>query len=123
MEAPAPAANDLPENPVSSFMKAAKPLSEKKPTAVTKEPTPYKNSERLAEAMVAPKQVEPVTPAPKKEVDLSLVKVGCRLRHKAFGMGVVNQVDHGVIVVAFGNAEKKFPFPGALLEGFLSLTE
>ena len=123
MEAPAPAANDLPENPVSSFMKAAKPLSEKKPTAVTKEPTPYKNSERLAEAMVAPKQVEPVTPAPKKEVDLSLVKVGCRLRHKAFGMGVVNQVDHGVIVVAFGNAEKKFPFPGALLEGFLSLPE
>lgn len=123
MEAPAPAANDLPENPVSSFMEAAKPLSEKKPTAVAKEPTPYKNPERLAEAVVASKQVEPVTPAPKKEVDLSLVKVGCRLRHKAFGMGVVNRIDHGVIVVAFGNAEKKFPFPGALLEGFLSLPE
>ena len=123
MEAPAPAATDVSENPVSSFMKAAKPLSEKKPTAVAKEPTPYKNPERLAEAVVAPKQVEPVTPAPKKEVDLSLVKVGCQLRHKAFGMGVVNRIDHGVIVVAFGNAEKKFPFPGALLEGFLSLTE
>ena len=123
MEAPAPAVNDLPENPVSSFMEAAKPLSEKKPTAVAKEPIPYKNPERLDEAVVASKQVEPVTPAPKKEVDLSLVKVGCRLRHKAFGMGVVNRIDHGVIVVAFGNAEKKFPFPGALLEGFLSLTE
>ena len=123
MEAPAPAANDVLENPVSRFIKAAKPLSEKKPTAVAKEPTPYKNPERLAEAVVAPKQVEPVTPAPKKEVDLSLVKVGCQLRHKAFGMGVVNRIDHGVIVVAFGNAEKKFPFPGALLEGFLSLTE
>ena len=123
MEAPAPAANDLPENPVSSFMKAAKPLSEKKPIVTVKEPTPYKHPERLAEAVVAPKQVEQVTPAPKKEVDLSLVKVGCQLRHKAFGMGVVNRIDHGVIVVAFGNAEKKFPFPGALLEGFLSLTE
>ena len=123
MEAPAPAVNDLPENPVSSFMEAAKPLSEKKPTAVAKEPIPYKNPERLAESVVASKQVEPVTPAPKKEVDLSLVKVGCRLRHKAFGMGVVNRIDHGVIVVAFGNAEKKFPFPGALLEGFLSLPE
>ena len=123
MEAPAPAANDLPENPVSSFMRAAKPLSEKKPTAVAKEPTPYRKPERFAEVAVAPKQVELVTPAPKKEVDLSLVKVGCRLRHKAFGMGVVNRIDHGVIVVAFGNAEKKFPFPGALLEGFLSLPE
>ena len=123
MEAPAPAANDLPENPVSSFMEAAKPLSEKKPTVEAKESTPYKNPERLAEAVVAPKQVEPVTPAPKKEVDLSRVKVGCRLRHKAFGIGVVNRIDHGVIVVAFGNAEKKFPFPGALLEGFLSLPE
>lgn len=123
MEAPAPAANDVPENPVSRFIKAAKPLSEKKPTAVAKEPTPYKNPERLAEAVVAPKQVEPVTPAPKKEVNLSRVKVGCRLRHKAFGIGVVNRIDHGVIVVAFGNAEKKFPFPGALLEGFLSLPE
>ena len=123
MEAPAPAANDVPENPVSRFIKADKPLSEKKPTAVAKEPTPYKNPERLAEAVVAPKQVEPVTPAPKKEVDLSRVKIGCRLRHKAFGIGVVNRIDHGVIVVAFGNAEKKFPFPGALLEGFLSLPE
>ena len=123
MEAPAPAANDLPENPVSSFMKAAKPLSEKKPIAVAKEPIPYRKPERFAEAVVAPKQVEPVAPAPKKEVDLSQVKVGCQLRHKAFGMGVVNRIDHGVIVVAFGNTEKKFPFPGALLEGFLSLPE
>ena len=123
MEAPAPAANDLPENPVSSFMEAAKPLSEKKPIAVAKEPIPYRKPERFAEAVVAPKQVEPVAPAPKKEVDLSQVKVGCRLRHKAFGMGVVNRIDHGVIVVAFGNTEKKFPFPGALLEGFLSLPE
>ena len=104
-------------------MKAAKPLSEKNPTAAAKEPTPYKHPERLAEAVVAPKRVEQVTPAPKKEVDLSLVKVGCQLRHKAFGMGVVNRIDHGAIVVAFGNAEKKFPFPGALLEDFLSLTE
>ena len=104
-------------------MKAAKPLSEKKPTAAAKEPTPYRKPERFAEVAVAPKQVEPVTPAPKEKVDLSLVKIGCRLRHKAFGMGVVNRVDHGVIVVAFGNAEKKFPFPGALLEGFLSLPE
>ena len=123
MEAPAPAANDLPENPVSSFMKAAKPLSEKKPIAVAKGPIPYRKPERFAEAVVAPKQVEPVAPAPKKEVDLSQVKVGCQLRHKAFGMGVVNRIDHGVIVVAFGNTEKKFPFPGALLEGFLSLPE
>ena len=49
--------------------------------------------------------------------------VGSQLRHKAFGMGTVKEIQGGLIVVVFGETEKKFQFPGALLQGFLSLPE
>ena len=49
--------------------------------------------------------------------------VGSQLRHKAFGMGTVKEIQGGLIVVVFGGTEKKFQFPGALLQGFLSLPE
>ena len=66
---------------------------------------------------------KPVEPAPHKQVDLSRAVVGSQLRHKAFGMGTVKEIQGGLIVVLFGETEKKFQFPGALLQGFLSLPE
>lgn len=56
-------------------------------------------------------------------IDYSTIKIGSTLRHKAFGIGKVTQIGGGVIIVSFGNVEKKFPFPGAILQGFLSIPQ
>lgn len=64
------------------------------------------------------------TPAPKfnlqKQIDYSNVTIGCQLKHKAFGIGTVKEITDGTIIIVFGNLEKKFQFPGALQQGFLS---
>lgn len=68
------------------------------------------------------KQEEQKKPA--VEVDVSGVKVGTIVKHKAFGEGKVISVEDGVIIVAFvdfDNKEKKFNFPGAFIDGYLSL--
>lgn len=62
-------------------------------------------------------------PAPhpqKLAVDLK-IRVGVTLRHKAFGTGIVKEFQGSYIIVAFGGNEKKFLFPAAVLEGYLSL--
>lgn len=119
MEAPEPAADDLPEKPFLDFADAVKSLDEKKSVRdikmVAEKPAPYKVPER-------PTYVSPV-PKPEKKIDLSLVKVDGQLKHKAFGIGTVKEISNGMIIVVFGTAEKKFQFPGALLQGFLSLPE
>ena len=43
--------------------------------------------------------------------------------HKAFGTGQVKGIDGGLIVVVFGDVDKKFQFPGAFEQGFLKLGE
>ncbi len=58
---------------------------------------------------------------PGQKTGLPPVKAGRTVKHKAFGTGTVKGVVGGIMVVAFGDAEKKFQFPGALLQGFLSL--
>ena len=126
MEAPEPAVDDLPEKPFfTDFVEAVKSLDEKKPVQkakkVAEKTASYKAyTARTAYVTPAPK---PVQPKPEKKVDLSLVKAGGQLKHKAFGMGTVKEISGGLIVVVFGTAEKKFQFPGALLQGFLSLPE
>lgn len=60
---------------------------------------------------------QPCQPA----VDLGAIKVGGTLRHKAFGLGVVKDLQGGYIIVDFGGNEKKFLFLAAVLEGYLSL--
>lgn len=70
-----------------------------------------------------PPAPKPAETAPHKQVDLSRVMVGSQLRHKAFGMETVKEIQGGLIVVVFEGTEKKFQFPGALLQGFLSLPE
>ena len=39
--------------------------------------------------------------------------------HKAFGNGIVQTIDKGLITVSFDGLEKKFQFPGAFQQGFL----
>ena len=56
-------------------------------------------------------------------VDTSGVKVGSVLLHKAFGAGSVTALDEKFVLVLFDEVEKKFPFPGAVIQGFLSIPE
>ena len=58
---------------------------------------------------------------PKVKTDASKVKAGVSVRHKAFGTGRVKGIDRDVVVVTFNGLDKKFPFPGAFDNGFLSL--
>lgn len=48
------------------------------------------------------------------------VKKGMLVKHKAFGDGIVQEIGKGLISVQFGNKIRKFQFPGAFLQGFLS---
>ncbi len=56
----------------------------------------------------------------KKQIDTSSIKVGSILRHKAFGLGKVKELDGGRMIVTFDGNDKRFQFPGAILQGFLS---
>ncbi|MCL1795168.1 MAG: hypothetical protein FWG34_15060, partial [Oscillospiraceae bacterium] len=55
----------------------------------------------------------------KGKMDFFGVKIGIHVRHKTFGDGVIRKFDNSSIVVSFGSAEKKFPFPQAFEDGFL----
>ena len=68
-----------------------------------------------------PKQTIATPPPQKKEIDTSNIKVGSVLRHKAFGLGKVTVMEGKYILVTFQDAEKRFLFPGAILQGFLSI--
>ena len=62
----------------------------------------------------------------KVEVDLSKIVVGARVRHKAFGEGVIKEIETGkpYIHVLFDTGiEKPFVIPMAFAEGFLTLLE
>lgn len=65
----------------------------------------------------------PVTVAKKElpKADVSGVKVGVIVKHKAFGDGVVKSIDNSLITVEFGGVDKKFQFPGAFDQGFLKI--
>ena len=122
MEAPIPSADDLPQKPFLDFAEAVRDTNQpKKEKQVAEKAAVYgRHLEKPRYTPPAPKQAEP---APHKQVDLSRIVVGGQLRHKAFGMGTVKEIKGGLIVVVFGGTEKKFQFPGALLQGFLSLPE
>lgn len=59
----------------------------------------------------------PVKNAPK--IDLSSVKIGSMLTHKAFGAGAVKAIDDKYITVDVDGTEKRFMFPAAIMQGFL----
>lgn len=122
MEAPIPSADDLPKKPFLDFAEAVRDMDQpKKEKQVAEKPAVY--GQPLEKPRYTPPVPKPAEPAPQAQVDLSHVMVGGQLRHKAFGMGTVKEIRGGLIIVLFGETEKKFQFPGALLQGFLSLPE
>ena len=122
MEAPMPSADDLPKKP---FPDVAEAVRDRDPSPkgkqVAEKSAVY--GQPLEKPRYTPPVPKPAEPAPHTQVDLSCVVVGGQLRHKAFGMGTVKEIRGGLIIVLFGGTEKKFQFPGALLQGFLSLPE
>lgn len=67
-----------------------------------------------------PPEVNPVQAPAKKEVDVSGVKVGTVVRHKAFGEGTVCRMEPAVLWISFNGEEKRFAFPSAFQDGFLA---
>lgn len=57
------------------------------------------------------------------EAGYSDIEVGTVAWHKAFGDGIVSEIYNDIIEVAFGKVKKKFQFPGAFMQGFLSLAQ
>lgn len=70
-------------------------------------------------AFVPPVPAAPEPPKAVPQVDVSDITAGSAVVHKAFGAGVVQNIDKGLITVSFGGLEKKFQFPGAFQQGFL----
>lgn len=121
MEAPMPSADDLPKKPFPDVAEAVRDMDQpKKKLQAAEKPADRRHLEKPRCTPPVPK---PAEPAPHTQVDLSCVVVGGQLRHKAFGMGTVKEIRGGLIIILFGGTEKKFQFPGALLQGFLSLPE
>ena len=62
-------------------------------------------------------------PKPPVKVDVSKIKVGVKVKHKAFGVGTVAGIQPDMVTVRFCNVEKKFLLPAAIVQGYLSLME
>ena len=60
-------------------------------------------------------------PKPQVKVDVSKIKVGVKLKHKAFGIGTVTAIQPDMVTVRFGSVEKKFLLPAAIVQGYLML--
>ena len=105
---------DIPEpEPVKTVSKPEKekPAKKKQPVIKAKEvktPTrvnPTSNFNRFAKKKI--------------QVDLSAVKVGVRVKHKAFGEGTVTSIYNGSIKVEFNGLEKQFIYPASFEQEFL----
>lgn len=62
-------------------------------------------------------------PKPPVKVDVSKIKVGVKVKHKAFGIGTVAAIQPDMVTVRFGGVEKKFLLPAAIVQGYLTLIE
>lgn len=62
-------------------------------------------------------------PKPQVKVDVSKIKVGVKVKHKAFGVGTVAAIQPDMVTVRFGGVEKKFLLPAAIVQGYLTLVE
>lgn len=62
-------------------------------------------------------------PKPPAKVDVSKIKVGVKVKHKAFGVGTVAAIQPDMVTVRFGSVEKKFLLPAAIVQGYLMMVE
>ena len=62
-------------------------------------------------------------PKPPVKVDVSKIKVGVKVKHKAFGIGTVAAIQPDMVTVRFGSVEKKFLLPAAIVQGYLTVIE
>ena len=70
-------------------------------------------------AFVPPTPTVPQSEKPAQQADVSCIAAGSAVKHKAFGDGIVQNIDKGLITVSFDGLEKRFQFPGAFQQGFL----
>lgn len=113
---------------VSSKNNSIKPKATKKanPKKAVKEKVPnislkQTNKNKPSHSFNSVGDVSVKTKVKKLEVDYSSVKVGSKLIHKVFGEGVVVEIKGDLMTVSFGKAEKKFRYPGAIVNGFFTL--
>ena len=133
MEAAAPSDDDVPERPVfvnvSDEEEEAPPappkarsksIPKREPIVQRSRPTP---APTYRPSYVPPRPVAiPTKRKTAAKVDTSGVVAGSFVSHKAFGTGQVVGIDGGLIIVDFKGVKKKFQFPGAFEQGFLSTT-
>ncbi|MBR0464306.1 MAG: hypothetical protein IJJ23_07970 [Clostridia bacterium] len=138
MTAPPRAADDLPDRPYF-VNEPAEEEEEARPAAASRQkPAPKPAPAPVSPALKAaptptyrPAFVPPrPQPAPQKPVrvpapDISRIRPGAVVTHRAFGKGTVARIETEAgktyICVTFGQLEKRFGFPGAFEEGFLKL--
>ena len=57
----------------------------------------------------------------RSSVDYSAVSINSQVLHAKFGTGKVCSIENAMITVDFSGGTKKFPFPDAIENGFLSI--
>ena len=118
--------NDLVTVGASSAKRTAMRITERE-TMPPRGATPKKPTVSWVEVVSPTKQAtaptvnKPMLQPQQPAVNLKKIKMGVTLRHKSFGSGVVKAFQGSYIIIDFGRAEKKFLFPAAMVEGYLSL--
>jgi hypothetical protein len=133
LEAPPIDQNDVPDEIETVIVdnnfdgdndKVDKPLESIK-TNLNKKPGVKKDQSALfnTKVFVSTQNPKMNTPAEEKvsSVRLANLKVGSLVNHNAFGSGTIAEIKNGYVVVSFGTATKKFMFPHAFNNGFLSI--
>ena len=131
MKADAPREDDIPTRPVfvnisedgeeEPPVEKPKPKVEAKRAPIVRPEKPVRSTYKPA--YVPPTPVEKPQPKPEIKIDLSKVKAGANVRHKAFGVGTIREIDGKYIIVDFDGLIKRFMFPAAFNQGFLTPME
>ena len=131
MTAPAPKNDDLPDEPYflnasdedgyedEPIVSVSKSIDEKsvsiKPIVTQRSAVhTYHSADTPMVPTTAVKDKQP-------KADVSGVKIGSAVIHKAFGKGTVKAIKRAVVIVTFKDGDKKFQFPSAFQQGFLKV--
>ncbi len=88
-----------------------------RPTVVRETPTSHIEKTK-------PKMSLPDTTQKRIDIDIKKMVVGIKVKHKAFGEGIVVKYNDRLITVEFlDKVKRKFAFPGAFQDGFLTFSE